>query len=85
MRKLTVFIFLTLAVLFGSTGVGVSADFYKGLDAYHRGDYATALREWRPLAKQGNALAQHSLGVMYDEGEGVTAASVVESDYADSS
>ncbi len=28
----------------------------------------TALREWRPLAEQGNANAQFFLGVMYDKG-----------------
>ena len=48
-----------------------SADFQKGLTAYESGDYATALREWKPLAKQGNASAQHNLGVMYENGEGV--------------
>ncbi len=32
----------------------------------------TALREWRPLAEQGNANAQFFLGVMYDKGRGVT-------------
>ncbi len=31
----------------------------------------TALREWRPLAEQGNANAQFFLGVMYDKGQGV--------------
>jgi len=39
--------------------------------AYERGDYATASRLWRPLAEQGFANAQHSLGVMYDDGHGV--------------
>ena len=48
-----------------------SADFDKGLDAYDRGDYATALREFKPLAEQGNAAAQFNLGVMYDKGIGV--------------
>ena len=38
--------------------------------AYHRGDYATALREWRPLAEQGSAIAQNNLGLMYSEGKG---------------
>ncbi len=28
----------------------------------------SALREWRPLAEQGNANAQFFLGVMYDKG-----------------
>ena len=39
--------------------------------AYQRGDYATVIRELRPLAEQGNAEAQHYLGVMYGEGHGV--------------
>ncbi len=38
-------------------------DFEKGRDAYMRGDYATALREWRPLAERGHADAQFKLGV----------------------
>ena len=48
-----------------------SADIGKGLAAYERGDYATALLEWRPLAEQGDAGAQYNLGVMYDKGRGV--------------
>jgi TPR repeat protein len=47
------------------------ADYRAGMDAYLRGDYATALREWRPLAEQGDADAQYNLGVMYDKGPGV--------------
>jgi len=46
-------------------------DFYTGLAAALRGDYATALQEWRPLAEQGDASAQFNLGWMYDKGEGV--------------
>ncbi len=49
----------------------LAADFQTGLDAYDRDDYATALKEWRPLADQGHAKAQYNLGVMYDDGEGV--------------
>ncbi len=47
------------------------ADFKAGAEAYQRGDYATALKEWRPLAEQGDAGAQFNLGVMYDDGRGV--------------
>jgi TPR repeat protein len=47
------------------------ADFQKGLAAYNSRDYATALREWTQLAKQGDADAQYSLGVMYNNGRGV--------------
>jgi hypothetical protein len=31
------------------------ANFQDGLNAYNKQDYATALKEWQPLAKQGNA------------------------------
>ncbi len=46
-------------------------DFAAGVEAYERGDYATALREFRPLAERGDAAAQHNLGIMYGNGEGV--------------
>ncbi len=49
----------------------VWADFQAGLVAHSRGDYATALREFRPLAEQGDADAQFNLGVMYSHGQGV--------------
>ncbi len=47
------------------------ADFKAGVEAYDRGDYATALTEFRPLAQQGNAKAQFNLGLMYSKGQGV--------------
>ncbi len=34
------------------------ADYQAGVAAYERGDYATALREFRSLAEQGNSDAQ---------------------------
>ncbi len=43
----------------------------EGFAAYQRGDYATARREWRPLAEQGVAYAQFNLGFMYHKGRGV--------------
>ena len=39
--------------------------------AYKRGDYAQAIKIWRPLAAQGNASAQFFTGIMYAEGKGV--------------
>ncbi|MEC7489938.1 MAG: tetratricopeptide repeat protein [Pseudomonadota bacterium] len=71
MRNLTATLCLTIAVLLGSAGMSLSADYQKGLTAYQSGDYATALREWKSLAEQGNARAQFSLGVMYRKGRGV--------------
>jgi len=42
-----------------------------GMEAYDKGDYATALKEWRPLAEQGDAEAQYGLGVIYKHARGV--------------
>ncbi len=61
---------LTFALLIG-LAAPAWAGFNEGLAAYERGDYATALREFRPLAEQGDAVAQNNLGVMYRRGEGV--------------
>ena len=62
---------LAIAVFLGSAGVAWSADFQTGQTAYERRNYATALQEWTPLAEQGNADAQRSLGEMYRQGNGV--------------
>jgi TPR repeat protein len=47
------------------------ADFKTAMEAYNRGDFAKALREWRPLAEQGDASAQFYLGLSYENGDGV--------------
>jgi len=47
------------------------SSYQEGCDAYERGDYDTALKEFRPLAEQGDPLAQSTLGGMYAEGEGL--------------
>ena len=48
------------------------ADFKTGVQAYGRGDYSTALSEFRPLAEHGQAQAQEYLGQMYANGLGVS-------------
>ena len=53
MDRLLILPVLLLTLLVGTPAS--SADFQKGLTAYRSGDYATALREWTPLAKQGDA------------------------------
>ena len=57
-----------LAVGFVSVAL---ADFDDGVAAYEQGDYATAFKEFKPLAEQGDAHAQFKLGVMYRKGYGV--------------
>jgi TPR repeat protein len=48
-----------------------SADYQKGQDAFDKDDYKTAFNEWQPLADQGYAAAQSSLGWLYENGKGV--------------
>jgi TPR repeat protein len=46
------------------------AGFKEGAEAYQRGDYTTALKEFRSLAEQGDAGAQYVVGMMYFKGNG---------------
>lgn len=62
-----------LFVLSLAVAGSAAADFRAGLTAYQRGDYASALREWRPLAEAGDPTAQLYLGLMYENGQGVPA------------
>ena len=62
---------LAIALLIIPVASAIGQDWQKGYSAYESGDYATALREFRLLANQGNAAGQFSLGVIYSNGEGV--------------
>ena len=67
---MTTRILLTL-VLAAVWAAPVWAGFEEGMSAYKRGDYATTIKEWRPLAEQGDPTAQHHLGWLYVLGRGV--------------
>jgi tetratricopeptide (TPR) repeat protein len=63
---------LIIGLLLTASGGNVNADRLEdGIAAYQRGDFATALRLFQPLAEQGDASAQSNLGVMYEQGRGV--------------
>lgn len=59
----------TLALL--GLSLNVNADFQAGGDAYKRGDYETAAKEFLPLAEKGDHRAMYALGSMYSVGRGV--------------
>ena len=65
MKKMIVLIALAISM----PALAQSGD--AALEAAQKGDYATALSIWRPLAEQGNAAAQFNLGLMYEKGDGV--------------
>lgn len=66
----------TLAIALGTAalalGMPAHADsLMDGARAFQHQDYRNALANWRPLAIQGNPVAQNNLGVMYLDGKGV--------------
>jgi TPR repeat protein len=63
---------LGLSLLWANGSIAYAQKHGTGFEAAQRGDYATALNEWYPLAAQGNAVAQDNLGLMYLNGQGVT-------------
>ena len=68
MKQLVGWLLLTSALLWPPLA---AADFEAGMEAQARGDFASAYREFLPLAEQGDAIAQVFLGSMYATGQGV--------------
>lgn len=44
----------------------------KGAEAYNRGDYGEALKQWLPYAKEGNYYAQYNIAIIWEQGLGNT-------------
>ena len=64
-------VFSGLMLLWTLTPALATADFAKGLEAYKKGDYTAAAKEWRPDAEEGDAQAQFNVGLLYLDGKGV--------------
>ena len=62
---------LLLILFVCAAGPAVAGPYDDGIEAYAKGDYATAMRLLRPIAEQGDASAQFNLGFMYANGQGV--------------
>jgi uncharacterized protein len=65
-------IFVGIIFLISLFPVAVMAGYQEGRDAFDHGDYSTALKEFKILAKQNDPRGQYALAVMYDLGEGVS-------------
>jgi TPR repeat protein len=63
--------FTLFAVLLLSSAAAYAASLEKGLAAYSRGDYDTAMANCQPLADEGNVEAMFCVGQMYANGFGV--------------
>ncbi len=69
MKKWILFIATILLLCSSVTKADTLED---GIEAHHKGNYAHALELLRPIAEEGNAIAQGLLGGMYGQGKGVT-------------
>jgi uncharacterized protein len=65
----TLLVAFTLAVSLAHPALAFTSDDANA--AYKAGNYELALKIWRPLAEQGDGVAQLRLSVMYAEGQGV--------------
>lgn len=61
----------TTALMLGFGAAPATATVKDGVDAWARGDYAAAIKEWRPLAESGDPDAQFNMGQAYRLGKGV--------------
>jgi TPR repeat protein len=61
----------TIILMFSFTHTVAAGPLEDADAAVKKRDYATAVRIIRPLAEQGDARAQYTLGVFYDNGLGV--------------
>ena len=61
-------IILVLVLMWTTTSF---ADYQEGRDAFDRGDYSVAVKEFEILAGQNDPRGQYALAVMYDLGAGV--------------
>ncbi|MBV9842053.1 MAG: SEL1-like repeat protein [Sphingomonadaceae bacterium] len=64
--------FLAAAAAAGLAAPAI-ADVKQGIEAWQRGDYAAAVKEWQPAATAGDADAEFNLGQAYKLGKGVPA------------
>lgn len=71
MNEILLLLVAAIAILAFFIAWGFSSDFDAGDKAYEKGDYKTAVQEWRKLAEEGDALSQTKLAQMYDMGKGV--------------
>jgi uncharacterized protein len=69
------------ALLMGMAAQPVFADVKAGVDAWTRGEYDKAVKEWRDPALKGDVDAQFNMGQAYKLGRGVKADLVVAADW----
>ena len=71
MKSKNTLLSLTILISLCSIIIPANADFNDGLIAFENQDFRLAAKEWKPLAKKGDAKSQTNLGILYFNGKGV--------------
>jgi uncharacterized protein len=71
MKQRTKFLFASGLVALTLSRASAIDQVTDGETAYESGDYESAFRLWRPLARNGDATAQNGIGNLYWNGQGV--------------
>ena len=64
-------VMLLAGMLLTACGKAPQQAFQDGLEAYNKGDFKTAMENWKPIADSGDAGAQTNVGLLYSQGKGV--------------
>ena len=65
-------IFVVVLMILGAAAAMAADTLEDAVAAYRTANYATALRIYRSMADRGLAIAQFNVGLMYDNGQGVS-------------
>ena len=71
MKRIISSLCLIITIACGSFSMCWSDDFQKGMEAFNKGDFANAIKEWILFGEDGDAKAQYFLGLIYYKGKGV--------------
>ena len=65
MKRIILTLCIIIIIACGSFSLSWSDDFQKGMEAYEKGDFTNAIKEWILLAEDGDEKAQYFLGLIY--------------------
>jgi hypothetical protein len=71
-KKMRYFLFIFMLSMIFTTPSLAFGNYKTGIIAFERGDYKTALKEFKDLAEQKDSRGQYGMGLMYDLGTGVS-------------
>ena len=66
-----IFSTMLVAIIIHASAISAFAGFAEGVAAFNKGEYETAVNEYKKAADEGDVRAQRNLGLMYETGAGV--------------